>query len=145
MAERSDPGILKDLIEMCRDEEQTLRFVADHLHDTDLKTMFVDLADQRATFAAELAPHAQRLGGTEVSDGTARGVIHRRWLAVKDALVGLTDEQLIVDAEQEDHRTLTGYDTAVTDILSPTARDIVERQATTIRVAHEQVHSLATR
>lgn len=84
---RTDPRILKSLIEVCRDEEQTLRFVADHLQQTELKDLFLDLADQRLRFAVELAPHVQRLGGADVGGNTARGAVHRRWLAVKEALV----------------------------------------------------------
>jgi uncharacterized protein (TIGR02284 family) len=64
-----------------------------------VRTLFGDLASRRAEFAAQLVPHAQRLGGTEASEGTTRGAMHRRWVAMKDVLLGHNEQSLIQDAE----------------------------------------------
>ena len=56
MADHDERWVLNHLIEMCRDEELTLRYAADHVKDPSVKTLFVELASQRAQFAADSVP-----------------------------------------------------------------------------------------
>ena len=65
MADHNERWVLNHLIEMCRDEELTLRFAAEHVTNPAVRTLFGDLASRRAEFAAQLVPHAERLGGTD--------------------------------------------------------------------------------
>src|SRR5258706_10155790 len=85
MADHNERWVMNHLIEMCRDEELALRYAANHVKDASVKTFFVELASQRAQFAADLLPHAQRLGGAEAADRTTRGTLHRGWMALKAA------------------------------------------------------------
>ena len=86
MADHNERWVLNHLIEMCKDEELALRYVADHVQDPSVRTLIAELASQRAQFAADLLPYAQRLGGAEAADGTTRGALYRRWMVLKDAL-----------------------------------------------------------
>ena len=142
MADHNERWVLNQLIEMCRDEELALRYAADHVQDPSIKTLFVELASRRAQFAVDLLPYAQRLGGAETADGTTRGALHRRWMAIKDALAGHDDRREISEAEHGEDLTLTTFEKALDDILPPTARDVVERQSAEIRLAHERVRAL---
>lgn len=98
MADRNERWVLNHLIEMCRDEELTLRYAADHVKDPSVKKLLVELASERVRFAADLLPHAQRLGGAEAADHTTRGAVHRGWMAIKGALIGYSDRQMIAEA-----------------------------------------------
>ena len=142
MADHDERWVLNRLIEMCRDEQLALRFAADHVKDASVKAFFVELASQRAQFAADLLPHAQRLGGAEAADGTPRGALHRGWMAVKAALSGASDRAMITEAENSEDLALAAYENALDDMLPPTAGDVVERQRAEIRLAHDRVHSL---
>ena len=144
MADHNERWVLNHLIEMCRDEELALRYAADHVKDPSVKTLLVELASQRARFAADLLPYAQRLGGAEAADGTTRGVLHRGWMALKAALSGSNDRAMITEAEHSEDLALAAYEDALHDMLPPTARDVVERQRAEIRLAHDRVHSLLT-
>ena len=86
MAERTERAVLNHLIETCRDAERGLRLAADEVKSNELKRLFLRLAEQRQAFANELLPHAQRLGGASVSDGTAAAALHRAWIQVKARL-----------------------------------------------------------
>src|SRR5205807_5390161 len=108
---------------MCRDEELALRYAADHVKDPSVKSLFVELASQRAQFAADLLPYAQRPGGAEAADGTTRGALHRGWMAVKAALSGSSDRAIITEAEHSEDPALAGYEHALEDMLPATARD----------------------
>ena len=88
MADHDERWILNHLIEMCRDEELLLRYAADHVQQTSAKALFAELANERARFASDLLPHAQRLGGGDTANSTTRGALHRGWMALKDRCSG---------------------------------------------------------
>ena len=142
MADHSERWVLNRLIEMCRDEEQSLRYLADHVKDPVMKELLGGLAQRRAAFAADLVPHAQRLGGFEPHDGTRRGVWQRRWRALRDSIVRQNDRARIAEAEQEEQRVLAMYGGALDQILPPGTRELVEHQAAEVRRAHGEVQAL---
>lgn len=141
MADRTERWRLNHLIEMCRDEELTLRLAADHVLDPAVKKLFVDLASQRARFAEALLPHAQRLGGAEATDHTTRGALHRTWMTLRGTLMGYSDRQMIVGAAHDDQRALAAYEEALDAMLPPTARDLVEGQCDEVRRAHARLEA----
>ena len=142
MADHNERWVLNHLIEMCRDEELALRYAADHVQDPSVRTLFVELASQRAQFAVDLLPYAQRLGGAKTADGTTRGALHRGWMAVKDALIQHSDKRAITEAEHAEELALATYEKALDEMLPPTARDVVERQSAEIRLARDRVRAL---
>jgi uncharacterized protein (TIGR02284 family) len=142
MTDHNERWVLNHLIEMCRDEELALRFAAEHITDHEVRTLFGELASRRAQFAADLTPHAQRLGGAEASDGTTRGTLHRRWVAVKDALLGHSERAFIEDAAHMERDAVTTFEHALDDMLPPTTRDLVEKQCAELRKSHDRVRSL---
>jgi uncharacterized protein (TIGR02284 family) len=144
MSDHNERWVLNRLIEMCKDEEESLRYLADHVQNPAMKTLFTELADRRARFATELVPHAQRLGGFEPHDGTARGAWHRRWRSLRDALVKQDDRAIAAEAEQEEQRVLAMYGGALDQILPPGTRDLVEAQAEEVRRNHGQVQAYLT-
>lgn len=141
MADRNARWVLNHLIEMCRDEELTLQYAADHVTDPSVQALFVELASQRARFAAELIPHAQRLGGAEAADATTRGTLHRGWMAIKETLIGHRDEKMITEAEHMEDLALATYENALDGMLPPTARDLIEEQCAELRRAHARLRA----
>lgn len=139
MSYRNERELLNHLIELCRDEEQTLRYAADRVTEKSTKALLTELAAARARFAEDLVPHAQRLGGADAGSGTALGALNRRWAELKDRVVGHTDQAMIAEAEQAEDRVQATYVSALDDMLPPTVRDLVERQLGEIRAAHDQV------
>jgi uncharacterized protein (TIGR02284 family) len=141
MADRNERSVLNHLIETCRDEELGLRFVAAHVQESSIKALLLELATERGRFAADLLPHAQRLGGPDAAEGTIRGTLHRRWTAVKEALKGYNDRDMITEAERSEKHALAAYEEALAGMLPPTCHDLVERQSARIRFAHERVRA----
>ncbi|HXT69760.1 MAG TPA: PA2169 family four-helix-bundle protein [Vicinamibacterales bacterium] len=144
MSDHSERWVLNRLIEMCKDEEESLRHIADQLKDPQMKSVMSGLADRRALFASELVPHAQRLGGSEAHDGTARGAWHRRWRAIRDMWAHQDDRSLIAEAEQEEQRVLAMYGGALDQIFPPGTRKLIETQASEIRRDCGQVQAYLT-
>lgn len=142
MADHNERWVLNHLIEMCRDEELALRAAADHVRNPAVKTLLVELASERGRFASDLLPHAQRLGGADATDGTARNALHRRWMTVKAALFKSDDQAMITEAEHSEALALCAYEEALEDMLPPTTRDLVEHQCDEIRRTHDRVRGL---
>src|SRR4029079_17052997 len=86
MSDRTERAVLNHLIETCKDAERGFRHVAEHAADPTLKSLFLDIASQRARLAPDLLPHAQRLGGASTHDGSAIGALHRTWIDLRSAI-----------------------------------------------------------
>lgn len=142
MPDKDERSVMNHLIALCKDEEMALRYAADHVKDPAIKALIAEVAAERAQFATDLLAHALRLGGAAAADGTTRGALHRAWLAIKDAVIGSSDEAMIAEAEHDEDVALATYENTLNDMLLPTARDLIERQRTEIRAAHDRVRTL---
>jgi uncharacterized protein (TIGR02284 family) len=139
MAQRTERTVLNQLIETCRDAELGLRVAADQVESPELKRLFLRLAEQRRSFANELLPHAQRLGGGSVADGTAAAAVHRAWIQVKARLARNPDRAVLEEAARGERYAVHVYDDAVADWIPPEVREIVEGQDLGVRVARRLV------
>ena len=124
---------LNGLIEICRDGARGFQLAADQVSDPELKRLFTAAARQRDLFAAELLPFAQRLGGDADAGGTSRGKIHRGWMAFKGAMAPYDERHVIDEALRGEAASVETYADAITNLLPPSARPIVEQQYEQIR------------
>lgn len=142
MAERTERSALKQLITSCKDGARGLRYAADHVKDTAVRTLFTEMTSQRERFVGDLLPHAQRLGGATESDGTTAATLHRGWMTIADALTGDSDEVIIREVERGETAALDVYQDALEGMLSPDARDLIEQQLAEIRQCHDRIRLL---
>ena len=142
MAERTERGVLNRLIQTCRDGERGFRYAANHVHDHEVKNLFLQIAGEREHFADEILPHAQRLGGASEHDGSAAGALHRGWMTIKDMVSGHEDGAVVREAERGERMALAAYEEALDGMLPPTVRDLVETQCASVRQSHSRVHAL---
>lgn len=77
---------LLDLVESCRDGDFGFSTCAEYTDSPRLKTQFYQRAQQCRDAAAEIGDQLLQLGATPASHGTARGALHRGWMAVRDEL-----------------------------------------------------------
>jgi uncharacterized protein (TIGR02284 family) len=143
MAQRTERAILNRLIERCRDAERGFRAAAEQVHDPEKKRLFLRLAEQRHEFAADLLPHAQRLGGAADVDGTGIAALHRAWMQVKARLAPNPEHAVLAEAARGEGFAVAAYDEAVHDLLPPDARDLIESQDLGIRIARRLVSEMA--
>jgi uncharacterized protein (TIGR02284 family) len=142
MTDRSERAVLNHLIETCKDAERGFRHVAEHATDPAVRTLFLDIASQRAKFAADLLPFAQRLGGANAHDGTAVGALHRTWIDLRSAISRGDSIAALHEAERGEHFSRGVYENALQSMLPPTARELVERQYGELRKTAERLHEL---
>ena len=142
MSQPSPRDVLNHLIESCRDGEHGFRCAASLVTDQTLQSLFNEMADQRQRLAAELLPHAQRFGGPAASEGTAGAAAHRRWMGARSTLSGHDDGTVLAETRRGDALTVFAFKNAVENGLPATVRDLVERQCTELRHAHDQIEEL---
>ena len=142
MTDQSERAVLNHLIETCKDAERGFRHIAEHTTDPALKSLFLDVASQRARFAADLLPHAQRLGGANAHDGTTAGALHRTWIDLRNAISRGDSMAAVHEAERGEHFSRGVYANALEGILPPTARELVESQYAELCKTAERLHAL---
>jgi uncharacterized protein (TIGR02284 family) len=143
MADRTERAILNTLIVACRDADRGFTFAAEHVLDSTLRTFFEDLAKERRQYAEALLPHAQRLGGAADADGSPLATVHRAWMALKDHVTH-RDQAMVVEAERGERAALALYDEALSGMIPPETRGIVESQQAGIQTGLKRLHALAT-
>jgi uncharacterized protein (TIGR02284 family) len=141
MATTTARSALNHLIETCHDAEHGFLNAAGLVADPSYQALFTQLASERAQFASQLLPFAQRLGGPCASDGTTAASLHRHWMELKQALVR-DDLTVLNDVRRGDSVTARAYEEAVAQLLPADVRDIVEHQDATIRRSHKRLQEL---
>lgn len=142
MAEQNPRLVLNHLLESCRDSERGYRAAAALVEGPTLKTKLLEMADERARFAEELKPHAQRLGGDEAADGTRAAAVHRRWMDLKARISPHDDHVVFAEVLRGDESTLRAYETALQELLPATVRELVDEQAKKVRQVHQRLEEL---
>ena len=142
MTDRSERAVLNHLIETCKDAERGFRHVAEHATNPVVKSLFLDIASQRARFAADLLPHAQRLGGAREAEGSAAGALHRTWIDLRTAMSKNDQVAVVHEAERGEHFSLGVYKEALGGMLPPTVREVVESQYVEVQKTGDRLRAL---
>jgi uncharacterized protein (TIGR02284 family) len=134
---------INNLIETLKDGEKGFKEAADAVKDPQLKSLFHEYSQQRRRFATELQSQAQSLGEfkPEKSSSTA-GAMHRAWINLKSAVTSGDDKAILSECERGEDSAVHEYNEAMQDGLSGSAREIVARQFTEIKSAHDRVKHL---
>ncbi len=134
--------VLNDLIEACRDGEYGFNACAEYLDAGDLKRRLHLRATQSREAAAELAAEVRRLGGQPDEGGTARGAVHRGWVAVRGTLSSHSERAMLEECERGEDVTLTRYRRALREALPSDIRELVSRQLQQVQYSHDDIKRL---
>ena len=134
---------INSLIETLKDGEKGFKEAADAVKDPQLKTLFQEYSQQRHRFATELQSQAQTLGELEPEkSSSAAGAMHRAWINLKSAVTSGDDKAILSECERGEDSAVREYEEAMQDGLTGQAREIVSRQFTEIKSAHDRVKHL---
>lgn len=93
-------GSLNALLAACHDGTWGLADGAEHAQGMDIARFLQRTAQDWRLCALELRTHIQRLGGEPEEGGTPGGALHRGWLALRSALPGYNDRELLAESER---------------------------------------------
>lgn len=134
--------VLKDLVEVCKDGEYGFRECAEQVQRQDLKTTFLQRADDCRTAAQELNQLVRECGGTAEEGGSAMGAMHRGWVAIKSKLTTYDDKAVLEEAERGEDNAKARYLKALQKPLPANVKALVERQYQGVQRNHDQVKML---
>lgn len=133
---------LNDLAECCKDGEYGFRSCAEQAKRADLKSVFLQRADDCRGAAQELYEQIRGLGGTIDEGGSAAGAMHRGWVAVKATLSTYDDKAVLEEAERGEDNAMARYRKALKQPLPAGVKLIVERQMQGVQRNHDQIKML---
>lgn len=134
---------LNSLIETLKDGQEGFKQSAGGVDDAQLKSTFDQLSLQRSKFAGELQSEVVRLGEGEPEDsGSVAGAMHRGWINIKSAVTNRDRHAILAEAERGEDSAVAAYKSALEKDLPAPIRDIVSRQQTEVKAAHDKVRGL---
>jgi len=145
MALKETISTLNELIETCKDGEQGFKTAAEAVRDPSVKQLFLQYAQQRSQFAAELQRQVSALGGEPERSGSVTASLHRGWMNLKSAITGQNDASVIAAAEEGEDVAKTTYEKALRAELPLEVSRPVERQYAAVKEAHDRVRQLKQR
>jgi uncharacterized protein (TIGR02284 family) len=129
------------LIETLKDGQEGFKQAARVVNDSNLKSLFDEFSQQRATFVRELQGEA--LGETEPKQSTsATGTMHRAWINLKAAVTSGDDNAILAECERGEDSAVKEYKEAMEADLTPPVREIVSRQYSEVKTAHDHIRNL---
>ncbi len=136
---------LTNLIEVCKEGEHGFRLSAEQLGSTDMADIFIGCAEQCRLSAVELRALVQQLGAPAETGGTAASALMRGWAALKGALLGCTDDQILDAMQHAEDRALARYREVLERNLTPIARAVVQNQLAEVQHHSDLVQALRLR
>ena len=134
---------LNDLIATLKDGQEGFKQSASGVDDPQLKTIFDTYSLQRSKFAGELQSEVTRLGEGEPEDsGSMSGAMHRAWINIKGAVTNRDRHAILAEAERGEDSAVASYQDALEKDLPAPVRDIVSRQQSEVKAAHDKIRTL---
>jgi len=134
--------VLDDLAECSKDGEYGFRACAEQAERQDLKSLFLQRADDCRKAAQELYAQIRTLGGKPDDGGTTAGALHRGWVAVKATLSTYDDKAVLEECERGEDSAVAQYRKALKQELPAAIKQLVERQAQGAQRNHDQIKAL---
>jgi uncharacterized protein (TIGR02284 family) len=114
------------------------------VQDSQLRSLFEELSEQRAQFARELEMEVSRLGGDVERSGSIAGAAHRGWMSLKSSVTS-DPHAIIAECERGEDSAVRQYQEALEEDLPSEIRVMVERQYRQVQAAHDRVRALELR
>lgn len=134
--------VLKDLVECSKDGEYGFRECAEQAKREDLKSTFLQRADDCRRGAQELNQLIRECGGVPEEGGSAMGAMHRGWVSIKSKLTTYDDKAVLEEAERGEDNAKARYMKALQKDLPQNVRMVIERQMQGVQRNHDQVKML---
>jgi len=134
---------INGLIETLKDGEKGFKEAADAVKDPQLKSLFQEYSQQRSRFANELRTQAKSLGESDPEKtSSAAGAMHRAWINLKSAVTSGDDKAILSECERGEDSAVHEFEEAMQNGLTSPLQNIVSRQFSEIKSAHDRVKHL---
>jgi uncharacterized protein (TIGR02284 family) len=136
---------LNELVEYCKDGQHGYHTAAEDVKNPELKSLFNNFAQQRATFANQLREQIKQFGGDPDKHGSVTGSLHRTWIDIKSVVARGDEGAILAECDRGDSAAEEKYDHALRERLPQPVLQVVRKQHDEIRNARNQIRSLKDR
>lgn len=134
---------INDLIETLKDGQKGFKEAADAVGNPELKSLFAEYSQQRSRFASALQMQAKSFGESEPeTGGSTAGAMHRGWINLKSAITSKEESAILAECERGEDSAVQAFEKAMRANLPLSLRDVVSRQFSQIKTAHDQIRTL---
>ena len=131
------------LIETLKDGQEGFREASEAVQSSDLKRQLSEYSLQRSKFAGELQNYAITLGESDPENtSSTAGALHRAWINIKSAVSSRDDHAILSECERGEDSAVSEYKKAMEETLPGPLSDIVSRQYTEVKAAHDHVKAM---
>jgi uncharacterized protein (TIGR02284 family) len=134
--------VLRDLAECSLDGEYGFNACAEQASSADLKSIFLQRADDCRRAVQELNEQIIACGGKPQQRGSAAGAVHRGWVAARTSLSTYDDKAVLEEAERGEDNAKARYMKALKAPLPAKVKLVVERQMEGVQRNHDQIKML---
>lgn len=135
-------SVLNDLIEISKDGEQGFKKAEDETSKPELKAVFAACSKDCTKAVQELQGLVQKFGGKPEDSGSLSGTLHRGWIELKAAVIGIDDHALLAECERGEDVAKKHYHNALEKELPPEVRALVEAQYQDLLKNHDRIRNL---
>lgn len=135
---------LNKLIEINNDRIEGYETASKEADETDLKSLFGELAATSQKNVSELRAEVTRLGGKPEEGTRVTGKFFRAWMDVKAAFTGNDRHTILDSCEFGEDKALETYESVLEGNSDLTAEQtqLVSQQQTALRADHDRVKAL---
>src|SRR6266480_3937806 len=134
---------INSVIETLKDGQEGFKQAAEGVKDPQLKSLFNDYSQQRTQFARQLQSHIQSMGEPEPeTSSSAAGALHRAWINLKSAVTRGDDHAILAACERGEDSAVEEYKRGLDANLPEPVRDMIARQYSEIKNAHDRIKNL---
>jgi uncharacterized protein (TIGR02284 family) len=135
---------LNNLVEINNDRVQGYERAAKETKESDLQSLFQELAGHSREHRSALGNEVTKLGGTPTESTRNSGKIFRAWMDVKAALTGKDRKAIISACEFGEDAALESYDAVLKsyDVLPENIREMIIKQKQELTQDHDRIKAL---
>lgn len=137
--------VLNTLVQINNDRIEGYVTASENTKESDLKTLFSDMAGTSTEINEELSAEIIRLGGKPTDSTRVTGKFFRAWMDVKAALTGRDRKAILDSCEYGEDQAIETYERVLeddTEHLSSAQQTMVRAQHALIKADHDKVKML---
>lgn len=136
-------SLLNGLIEINNDRIDGYEKAAKEIEDSELQSLFNDLANDSRQYRSELVSTVVSHGGKPAEGNTTAGKVYHAWMDIKAAITGHDTKAIVGSCEFGEDAALEAYDDVIKEEgLSTAAREAVTRERARIKQSHDRIKIL---